>query len=505
MRQLFLWHRWLGIGLCLFMSLWFISGMVMLFVGYPKLTHAEHLQSLPVLAVEADYIDVNQAIITSGQAKPPTEVKLSSIAGKPHYLLRFPEQAVIAIDAITGQKIDTTNQDQALASAQAFYPAAKPEYIGRIEHDSWTLSRDLDPERPLHKIRLSDDAGRILYISSHSGRVIRDATFQERSWGWLGAWLHWLYPFRNLSWWSKLIIYLSLGATAMAVLGQFIGIKRWRFNRTYRSGSHSPYSHGNMRWHHLGGMLFGFLLIAWIFSGLMSMNPWNLLANKSEIDIQSFKGEALNNFNTNTTTAELIQNFQQAGIQPRELVWNKVAGKDWVTAYDEHGQSRVQALSSTALVLQIVPFMALKHAVQSMSDTQKFQLEWVKDYDFYYFAREQQSMYGARERPLPILRAKFDDHAKTWIHIDPNNGVVIESIDQNRRIARWLFNLLHSWDWQPLLDRPLLRESLIILFSIGGLIICISGTILGWRRIRRKVNSSVKLQKFINNNQVNDI
>jgi PepSY-associated transmembrane protein len=489
MRLLFLWHRWLGIALCLFMALWFISGIVMLFVGYPKLTSTEHLQSLPALFADTDYIDVNQAISATKQTETPVEVRLSSIANEPHYLIRYPDRAVIAIDALTGQKIEKTKQLQALASAQAFYPAAKTEYLGLIEYDSWTLSRGLDTERPLHKIRLNDEAGRILYISSHSGRVIRDATFHERTWGWLGAWLHWLYPFRGLSWWSGLIIYLSLTATVMAFLGQYIGIKRWRFNKTYRSGSHSPYSHTTMRWHHIGGMLFGFMLIAWIFSGLMSMNPWSLLTNKSEIDAQNFKGETLNNFDTNTTMAKLIQNFQQAGIQPRELVWNKVAGKDWVTAYDEYGQSRVQALSSTGLVLQMIPFMMLKLAAQSMTDTQTFQLEWVKDYDFYYFARDQQSMYGARERPLPILRAKFDDPAKTWIHIDPHKGSVIESLDQNRRIARWLFNLLHSWDWQPLLERKVLRESLIILFSIGGLAICVSGTLIGWRRIKRKTIS----------------
>ena len=46
-RYLYLWHRWLGIALCLFMALWFVSGVVMLYVGYPKLTPAEHLAHLP--------------------------------------------------------------------------------------------------------------------------------------------------------------------------------------------------------------------------------------------------------------------------------------------------------------------------------------------------------------------------------------------------------------------------------------------------------------------------
>ena len=48
-RWTYLVHRWLGIGGCLLMLLWFISGMVMLFIGYLKLTPGERLAALPVL------------------------------------------------------------------------------------------------------------------------------------------------------------------------------------------------------------------------------------------------------------------------------------------------------------------------------------------------------------------------------------------------------------------------------------------------------------------------
>ena len=48
-RWTYLVHRWLGIGGCLLMLLWFVSGMVMLFIGYPKLTPGERLAALPAL------------------------------------------------------------------------------------------------------------------------------------------------------------------------------------------------------------------------------------------------------------------------------------------------------------------------------------------------------------------------------------------------------------------------------------------------------------------------
>lgn len=35
-RWLYLIHRWAGIVLCLFFAMWFISGVVMMYVGYPS-------------------------------------------------------------------------------------------------------------------------------------------------------------------------------------------------------------------------------------------------------------------------------------------------------------------------------------------------------------------------------------------------------------------------------------------------------------------------------------
>ncbi|HBB78667.1 MAG TPA: sodium:proline symporter, partial [Pseudomonas sp.] len=70
-----------------------------------------------------------------------------------------------------------------------------------------------------------------------------------------------------------------------------------------------------------------------------------------------------------------------------------------------------------------------------------------------------------------------------------------------QRVERWLFNLLHSWDWLPLLERPRLREALMLAFSLGGLLISLSGVVLGWRRLRgrrraagRRVRSSASMR-----------
>ena len=45
-----------------------------------------------------------------------------------------------------------------------------------------------------------------------------------------------------------------------------------------------------MRWHHLSGLLFAVVTITWIFSGLMSMNPWKLFASGAALAQAAYEG-----------------------------------------------------------------------------------------------------------------------------------------------------------------------------------------------------------------------
>ena len=44
-RTLFITHRWAGILLCLFMALWFVSGVVLMYVCCPKLSMGDCLRA----------------------------------------------------------------------------------------------------------------------------------------------------------------------------------------------------------------------------------------------------------------------------------------------------------------------------------------------------------------------------------------------------------------------------------------------------------------------------
>lgn len=484
-RYLYLWHRWLGIGLCLFMALWFVSGVVMLYVGYPKLTPSEHLAHLPELTMAECCVSPGKALAASGRSEAPARLRLSSVAGAPRYLLDYADGTRLAVDARSGQRITEVDADMALASARQFAGGATAHYLDQVPGDAWSRSRALDYDRPLHRVQLDDTAGSLLYISSQTGAVVRDASRTERTWNWLGAWLHWIYPLRDNPWWAQIVIYLSLAATVMALLGQVIGLLRWRFTKRYRSGSRSPYAAGFARWHHIGGLLFGTVLIAWIFSGLLSMNPWQLFASSSTAVPAAYRGGELHASSDLQPLAETLAQFRQAGLVPREVHWQLVGGQVYRVAYDALGNSRILAATEEAHALEQLPASTLEQAARTMLPGVAVQFEWLDGYDAYYYPRTEQSMYGNQRKRLPMLRARFADPAASWVHLDPYSGALIEQLDQNQRVSRWLFNLLHSWDWLPLLERPLLREALIIAFSLGGLVISVSGMVLGWRRLRR--------------------
>lgn len=101
----------------------------------------------------------------------------------------------------------------------------------------------------------------------------------------------------------------------------------------------------------------------------------------------------------------------------------------------------------------------------------------LKEYDAYWYAHH-------HDRELPVLRAVFDDDAKTWFHISPVTGDIIGRVDSSRRTYRWLFNALHSFDFQLFLMYRPAWDIVVWLLSILGAIVSVSGVVIGWRYLR---------------------
>ncbi|MBS4152042.1 PepSY domain-containing protein [Stutzerimonas balearica] len=486
-RYLYLAHRWLGIALGLFVLAWVVSGVVMLFVGYPKLTPEEHLSRLQPLSADC-CIAPGAALAASGDPRTPLSLRLTGAGGSPRYLLDYGDGPLLAVDARSGKRIPHIGAAEALASARQF-AGAEVRLLDRVEEDAWTRNHALARERPLYRLQADDGEGRLLYVSSHTGLVVRDATAHERSWNLLGAWLHWLYPLREVmpkALWSVALVYGALLAAVLALLGMLIGLLRWRFTGRYRNGSHSPYPAGAGRVHHVGGLLIGVALLVWLVSGMLSMEPWGLFEKRSTIDAAALRSAPLNAGAVKTGLVSTLARLREAGIAPVELQWQVFGDQPYLLGIDARGETRILRASGSAPAQLRLERAVLERQVRQTWPEQRLHFDWLEQEDFHYYARNEPSLYSHLPRRLPMLRVRFDDPASTWLHLDPYSGTVIEQLDQRRRAVRWVFKLLHSWDWLPLLQRPLLRDGLLLAFSAGALVISLSGVLLGWRRLRRR-------------------
>jgi len=495
-RFLYLLHRWAGIALCLVMALWFLSGMVMLYVGYPKLTPAEQLQGLPALDGQGCCVPVAQALQASG-LEGASQWRLSSVAGQPRYIFSDGRgKRLVAVDARSGQRIASVSADQALAAARHFAQDAPAELLSRVEEDAWTHSKAMDPHRPLYRVAVADEAQRWLYVSGVTGEVVRDASFTERSWGWLGAWLHWLYIFRGGAvdaWWTDIVIWLSIAGGVLGLSGLVVGVWRWRFKGRYKSGSRSPYREGFARWHHILGLGGGVLALTWVLSGLFSMNPWKVFeAPGAKPDRVAYAGGPLRADQAGDVGA-LLRRLALEGQPARQLEWRRVAGEMQVLvqtgaasyALDPNGERR-PAWSDAAM---------REAAARLLPQARIVEQEWLQRYDAYYYSREPHTMTGQRERPLPVLRLRFDDPQSHWVVIDPASGQIVQLSSSRQRTERWLFAFLHSFDLPLFLNTRPLWDGWMLGFSLAGLGLSLSAVVLAWRRLRgtgRRPRSSAK-------------
>lgn len=492
-RWLYLVHRWLGIALCVVMALWFVSGVVMMYVGYPKLTPSERLAGLPPLPLQGCCVPLPAALDAAGfgsQADARASAwRLTTVAGEPRYVFADSRRQV-AVDARTGRRITSVSADDAVAAARHFAGGVPGRHVGEVQEDAWTHSRALDAHRPLHVVDVDDLATNRLYVSSRTGEVVRDASLTERTWGWLGAWLHWLYIFRGGTldaWWTDIIITLSVAGTVAALTGLVVGVWRWRFSGRFRTGRRTPYVGFMARWHHILGLIGGVLCFTWVLSGLLSVNPWKVFtASGPKPDRLLYAGGHLQPDLAPSAT-QVLAALHAQGVAPLELQWRRVGGVHDVLATSAGNAWVIDAERPHS---ESMPAARWRQAADAMlPGARVVREERLTAYDRWYYTREPHTMTGHSERPLPAWRLKFDDANETWVTIDEKTGSIVQVSDSHRRVDRWLFAFLHSFDLPQLLSTRPAWDAWMVFFSAVGLGLSLTGVVTGWRRLRRKASA----------------
>ena len=505
-RGLIYTHRWLGIAGSLLFVVWFASGIVLMYAGMPALDPAERLARAPVLDLSAARLDVGEAAVRAGFA--PARILVGMHGDRPVYRLAG-GGGWTTIYADTGETAGGLGPEQALEIARRFAPghAAGARYDARLTApDQWTLQSGAF--FPLHRVALGDDAATVLYISDRTVEPVLETTRRGRLWAWLGAVPHWLYftPLRSrASFWSDLVIGLSMLGCVLALSGIVWGLWRVAASTAYRlrdGRSHSPYA-GLMRWHHYAGLVFGLFTFTWIFSGGLSMDPWSWHPGTGATAAQrlALSGGPLR---LGPLTADGLRAAAAAigsSFPPKELEVLQLANEPHVRAADPAGAPPGDlALPTTLATLRSqVPEQRLVSmlrpedgafvrfdderieaaAAAAMPGAAVEEAVWLRAYDDYYYDR-------SRRRPLPVLRARYDDAGATWLYLDPYRGAVARKEERLTRVNRWLYRGLHGLDFPFLYGRRPLWDAVVIGLSLGGILVSVTSAGQGWRRLRRR-------------------
>jgi hypothetical protein len=468
MRLLLLAHRYLGIAVGLLMVMWCLSGVVMMYVGYPALRESSRLEHLAPL----DWSACCRISDTLPRAASFGNSRVEMLAGRPVMFLEPPSDPR-PIDLRTGTVVDRIFAGQAMSVARAFSGPQEeaPRLLGLIARDQWTVSGDFDADRPLFHFALQDAERTELYVSSTTGRAVQITTARERFWNWLGAVPHWLYFTelrRNASLWSQVVIYTALLGCFLTLIGIYLGLRQFA---TQPAGRWSPYR-GFKLWHHMAGLTFGIFTLSWVLSGLLSMNPWGWLEGSGA------QSESARLRGLDPSPAQLVAAFQAFAASPEttpvSLRAAPLNGKLYFIAATAQGKRRRFDAAAQPAPLSAADLAFLTSSLSGAERPGTLQL--MMGEDNLYFSHHRDSV------ALPVYRLTAAG-SSTRYYIDSVSGMPIAKLDANAQAYRWLHEGLHRLDLTAWLRTRPRWDVLMLTLLAGVTFVCTTGAYLGCRHL----------------------
>jgi hypothetical protein len=464
-KWLILTHRYGGIAICLLFMIWFVSGVAMIFArGMPSLTPDVRFVRLPPINAAAVQLSPPEAAEKAQLDRPPSRATLLTVMGRPAY--RFSTRGSVTVFADTGELLEVVGEREAMKIASDFtkLPEDRLHYAGEIdEPDQWTLEdRGL---LPAHKIQVDDNARTELYVSEETAEVGLLTTRASRALAYVAAIPHWMYfaPLRlNGPVWRQVVLWTSGAGTVLALIGIVLAVTQYSTRYV-----------GLMRWHYVTGVLFGVFALTWVFSGLLSMEPffWASGGSSGNRIPQALRGGALDL----TAFSRLVLPDRNV----KEVEFLRIQGQPYYQL--RSNPDEFVLVDATSVQVRRDPFSTeslLNGVKQGNPDVPIAESAMLSTYDSYYHP-------GERKPPLPVLRIKFADPESTWIYIDPRMSQVVTRFTQRQRLQRWIYHGLHSLDFNFWYYTGPVWQVTMVALNAGGAVLSVIGVLLAAKRIKR--------------------
>ncbi|TKG94309.1 hypothetical protein EYV94_13580 [Puteibacter caeruleilacunae] len=469
-------HKITGSILSILFLVWFVSGIVLIFEGFPHADKEQNFHNLtPFTAQQFTTI------------KPPLQswkgrVNLEMCDGKPIYRNYTKDGKQCIFDAKTLTTIDTFSEDYArrLVSATIKAPIEKIEIIN--DFDSWIPWSHFEAYFPILKCYMNDSKHTILYVSQKTGEIVQETNRAKRWAARCGAIPHWIY-FKQIrlqrGLWIDLVIWLSFIGIIASITGIVVG-----FIRQKRGKGITPYKKPMYKWHHITGYIFGVFVFTFILSGFFSLARIpNWMVFVSEDQQPSISWNQPTDMSMHSTVAPAkIWDALKTKNNIRKITWKSIHNQPCFFVYgNDYKVPEVYVMKDDSIYQKpLLTKTTVENLANRYLNGQPYELCVQNKYDNYY------NSTSKRFLPLPVYKLKIDNEAQTWLYIDPKTGEEIRRYSKNNRLQRWLYQGLHkfnlkwfdsSTDW--------LRKLLLILLSLGGIVVSVTGVWLSVIWIKR--------------------
>lgn len=467
-------HRWAGVVLCLLFVLWFASGAVLHFIGFPALPEQDRIVGSEPIELARLEIDPVAAL---SKAPDADELRLVSVAGRPVYL-GSSAVAVTAVAGDTGEVLGQLAPAAARSVAERFGAHPSLRVDGPIHYDQWVVHHRFDPYRPFYRVRLDDERHTDLYVSARTGEVLQRTRADERAWNWCGAVMHWIYftPLRkNWSTWDQVVWWGSLAAVLTSAIGFWLGVLRFAAYRAAGRPGLSPYR-GWMKWHHVIGLFAGIIVLTWIFSGWLSMDHGRLFSRSVPSSEQTARMRGMPT--AAVASATTLDALKAAG--PATVIsFNAVASRPFLVIQSgaSIAAARIKWLDTSELPdAPLIPEGLLLAGAKAV---------WPGAVPV-SAGGGSDVMYRLSEGVSPeALAVEVDDHGTMLVYMDRLSGRLLVVMDPSRRAYAWTYYALHTFNFPLLTAYPAVRTATILLLLTCGLAFSVTAVVIGIVRVKR--------------------
>ena len=465
---LFKIHKITGLSIAVFFSMWFVTGIVLVYHPYPKV--AEKL-----MFKKKETLPSSLPELSSVLSKMDGEFKSLS-------LKQFQGQTLFSVDEAPDITFDVVEK---VAKHWIDAPIERVDTLRQREQ--WVLFTKYDKELPIYKFYFDDAQKHELFISGRTAEVLQMTTSRQRLWAWLGAIPHKFYiPCirRDVDVWQNMVAIVSGICLIASLTGWLLGILLWIKHYQKKHVWQNPYKKRWYRWHFSFGLVFGIFLIGWALSGIFAMQRVPQWMVPMEGDY-SFKTSRL--WGRGLLPIEAYQldyrKLKEAYPDLKEVEWLRFADIPTYRVITGQEEFLVDASTDEIKNLQIPEETIVKGLKKLHGNEVEMKVSLLTEFDNYYLSRRV-------DLELPVYKIEVADANGSLYYVNPSTGY-IRYLNNNKIVRKWLFNGIHYLDIDCLVARPWLWYTCIWLLCSGCLVVCISGLVLAWRVLTSKMKKRV--------------